>query len=125
MACIWFICMTGSLLAAWNSSLKPFSLAISSDLHLHGREVRGLQLLLGEPDDDVLEVGLHAAGGPLSGLLGRVDLATGRHRQHGGRGGGGTDQPAASRLVLICFSLTTRNRLLGGRLGRAGLLAGE
>ena len=31
IACIWFIWMTGSLLAAWNSSLKPCSLAICSD----------------------------------------------------------------------------------------------
>ena len=47
-------------------------------MHLHGREIRGLQLLLGEPHDDIVDVGVHAAGGTLGGLGGRIDLATGR-----------------------------------------------
>ena len=69
MACIWFIWMTGSLLAAWNNSLKPLLLGDLLGLHLHGREVRGLQLLLGEADDDLVDVGLDPVRRALSGLL--------------------------------------------------------
>ena len=84
------------LVGGLEEQLEPLLLGDLLGANLHGREVRRLQLLLGEADDDLVHAGLDAIGRALGGLAGRIDLPAGAQRHQRDCRSGGAEHPLAS-----------------------------
>lgn len=88
------------LVGGLEQQLKPLLPGDLLRLHLTSREVRRLQLLLGEADHDVVDVGLDAVGRALGGRGGGVNPPAGAEQRQGGRGRGDTEDGAAAVIHL-------------------------